>query len=195
MIINLRTFFSTTFNALCCFRTGILWGMLPSWTGRNNRHNQVFSYKESGDPGKWILGLICFLGLVLAAQASGPMVVTLAFESQLLDLDTGTVIDSADSDPTAGTDVLCAYNANRPVHAVVMSPTGQPVELAFLQGTPFDSVTSESVSGVNFSSQPVDLPFTASDTVIVRTDSGALFKLGNASEGVGSVTFNYSQMQ
>jgi hypothetical protein len=40
----------------------------------------------------------------------------------------------------------------------------------------------------------VDLPFSANDCVVVRSDQGALYKIGNAVESDTSVTFNYATL-
>ena len=116
-------------------------------------------------------------------------------ESQALDLDTGTIVETLDLLEPSDADIQLAYNALRTPHAVVFPAGASGVELAFVQGVSFDGVTAESVAGLTFSAEPVDLPFTANDTVVVRTDSGAVYKLGNASESADGVTFNYTAVQ
>ena len=64
----------------------------------------------------------------------------------------------------------------------------------FVADVAFDGVTAESVADLTFSTEPVDAPFSATDTVVVRTATGAVFKLGNASESDTGVTFNYAAL-
>jgi hypothetical protein len=93
-----------------------------------------------------------------------------------------------------GTDVRIAYNALRFDHSVVVPGAAEGVELAFVAGVPFDGVTTELVAALSFSPYAVDEPFSPFDTVVVRTDNGAVFKLGNASESDTEVTFDYAPL-
>ena len=143
--------------------------------------------------------LLCSMLMVMAAQgaqAAGVAFATLTVENQALDFDTATVLDArpAELDVQAGADVRLAYNADRTPHAVVV-PALEGVELAFLDNVVFDGVSPADIAGLSFSVQFVDLPLGMTDTVVVRTDSGAVFKLGNAVEGDLSVSFNYAQLQ
>ncbi|MDX1405512.1 MAG: hypothetical protein R3192_13280 [Woeseiaceae bacterium] len=116
-------------------------------------------------------------------------------ESDGIDLDTGSVSQTMQVDPaaTAGVDVHIAYNADRTPHAVVV-PAHSDVELAFVAGTGFDGVSSSDIPLLTFSKEAPDLPFSANDCVVVRTDQGAYFKLGNATETGLSITFNYTAL-
>ena len=93
-----------------------------------------------------------------------------------------------------GTDIQLAYNALRSTGAVVVVGATKGVELTFVSGMAFDRVTAESIPELTFSPEAVDAPFSASDTVVVRTETRAVFKLGNASESSTGVTFNYTSL-
>ena len=117
-------------------------------------------------------------------------------ETQTLNLDDGVVSDGA-GEPTAepsGADVLFAYNADRTPH-VVACPAEEGVEIAFIDNISFDGVSAADVEGLSFSTVPPDLPLENGDTVVIRTDTGAVYKLGNAVESTTAVTFNYEQIQ
>lgn len=140
------------------------------------------------------------LGLALAAALSAPAMavagsVSLHMETQTLDLASGQVLDqdplaiAAPSDEARG-DVKLAYNAARSPHAVVM-PAAPGVELAFMDETDFDAVTAENAQALDFAAL-ADEPLEPSDTVVVRTADGALYKLGNAQEQGTAVTFDYA---
>lgn len=140
-----------------------------------------------------ILSLLC--ALLLSAFAMAAETLTLEAESQVLDLDAATIFDSSTMAPTApaGADVRLTYNADRVPHAVVF-PVGDGVELAFIAGVGFDGISSSDIPSLTFSSEPPDLPLSANDCVVVRTDQGTFFKLGNATESGLSITFDYEML-
>jgi hypothetical protein len=142
-----------------------------------------------------VLGIsFCFAWLLSSQPAVAIESVVLNIDSQALDLDSGTIVErSPAGDGGAGSDIKLAYNADRSVHAVVF-PASAGVELAVVPGVAFDGVSSDDVAGLVFSSEPVDVPFSADNCVVIRTDLGAVYKLGNAVESGASVTFNYSAL-
>jgi hypothetical protein len=127
-----------------------------------------------------------------AAQAGEIHTAELAFQHQVLDLDTGTVIEVVTPMEAGGGDVTLAYNALRPTRAVVIPAAG--AELVLFEGLAFDGVSSELVADLLFSAEPVDVAFGADVTVVVRTASGAVYKLGNAAESAAGVTFNFAAL-
>ncbi len=133
--------------------------------------------------------------LMVCAPAMAAEIITMEVESQVLDLDAGTVADALTEDLTAptGADVQLAYNADRTPHAAVF-PVGNGVELAFVAGVGFDGVSSSDVPNLAFFTEPIDLPFSANDCVVIRTDQGTVFKLGNATENGTSITFNFEPL-
>ena len=138
--------------------------------------------------------LFCY-ALMGSTPAMAAEIITMEVESQVLDLDAGTVADALTEDLTAptGADVQLAYNADRTTHAVVF-PIGEGVELAFVAGVGFDGISSSDISILPFSTEPIDLPFSANDCVVIRTDQGVFFKLGNATESGMSITFNFEPL-
>lgn len=147
-------------------------------------------------------GSVCVLSIslvfasMLSAQANDIAYVTLGIESGVLDLDTGTVNETQAgvSVEVPGADVKVAYNAERLTHAVLVPAQREGVELVYLDEIPFDAVTLESTTTLVFSTQPVDLPLETHDTVVMRTDTGAMFKIGNAVETDDMVIFSYLQL-
>lgn len=117
--------------------------------------------------------------------------VTLAFETDFLDLDTGTIVEGEIGPPTTPWDVKAPYNSNGTVHARIFQNRVNSVEVAFLDKT-FTEVTSCDVAAATFTTDLVDEPFAADVTVLVKTDQGAIFKLGNPSESDAdnNVTFD-----
>jgi len=129
-------------------------------------------------------------------QAEAANLITINIQTQALDLDSGIVFDLADEpdvEPT-GADIMMAYHADRTPHAVVR-PAAKGVAIAFIDNIAYDGVSAAEVEGLSFSVQALDVALGAGDTVIVLTDNGAVFKLGNSVESTTAVTFNYEQIQ
>ena len=138
---------------------------------------------------------VAIIFLIWSAQVFADSA-TLEFETQAFDLDTGTVTEQAPGlmDGTEGADVRIGYHADRIPHAVVITG-GEGVTLANMSNVSCDSVTVADVAGLSFSAEVIDQPLEASDTVVVKTDAGATFKLGNAVEDDVGVTFSYELLQ
>jgi hypothetical protein len=132
----------------------------------------------------------------ICARSGVADLATLEFEVDTLNLDAGAIIaqDPAEIDGTEGADVRVAYNADRFTHSVVVL-AGETSSMAFLAGTSYESVTAADMPSLSFSTDVVNQPLEAYDTVVVKTDSGAVFKLGNAIEEETAVTIDYAQLQ
>ena len=120
---------------------------------------------------------------------------TLEFETQELDLETGTILQLDDPAALPGEsndgDFHFAYNAGRTPHCVVIESQSGGAAVAFLNATAFEAVTYADVAGLTFTSEIIDQPFGSDDTVVVRTAAGNHYKLGHASESAAAVTFDY----
>ena len=118
---------------------------------------------------------------------------TLAYETQGLDLDSGTVIGAA-LPGAEEADIRFAYNALQSPSAVLVPGAIEGIELAYLWDVAFDGVTAESMDGLSFSPEVIDMPLAAGDTILVRTESGSVFKIGNALVLDTGVTFDFSKL-
>ncbi len=120
---------------------------------------------------------------------------SLEFETQELDLETGTILQLDDPAALAGEssdgDIHFAYNADRTPHCAVIQSQSAGAGIAFLNATVFEAVSYDDVASLTFSSESVDQPFGGDDTVVVRTAAGNHYKLGHASESDTAVTFDY----
>ncbi|MCH7781216.1 MAG: hypothetical protein IH848_10240, partial [Acidobacteria bacterium] len=144
----------------------------------------------------WVL-LAAAGALVMPQPALANPIVpfTLAFEREGLDLDTGTIVpiepwtlavNPADPQP----DFVLAYNSERTVCAVVFHNRMNGVEIAFLDGVAFNLVDSADLAGLSFTAAMIDQPFEIGDSVVLRTDMGAHYLLGNPIEDAAGVTFD-----
>jgi hypothetical protein len=139
-----------------------------------------------------LLLLLLPMVMVDVPAAAQMATVSLDFESQALDLETGFIAERVLGDLTwpEGADVCMAYNADRTSHTVVFT-LGVGAEIAVMQDVAFELVTAADIGYLEFSSEPPDVPFTAADTAVIRTQGGSVFKLGNAAETEEWVMFDY----
>ena len=137
---------------------------------------------------------IALIGFALPAQIMAASQ-TLEFETQGLDLDTGTVVENVQiqEDETNVKDFSFTYNADVIPHAVRFTAS-ERVEMVFLDNINFDSVTADSIIGMSFMVDVVDQPLGQNDTIVLRTDTGSIFKLGNAIEYKATATIIYEQL-
>jgi len=143
------------------------------------------------------------LALVLGSVAAiaGATTRTLAFEQACLDLDIGVVDEEFCSGPPsrgsddlpveASWDIRVGYHADRAARAVIFQNGASEVEIAHLTGVAFDDVTSAAIAGASFTLDVVDQPFDAARVILVRTDRGAVYKLGNAFEDETGLRLDY----
>ena len=136
--------------------------------------------------------------LVAGGAAADPTSVTLDFETACLDLDAGVVETACQvaaitaEEPTW--DVLVAYDADRTVKAVLVQNRANAVEVAHLEGATFATTGPDAVAGATFTAELVDVAFGSDRVILVETDLGAVFKLGNVSEDEDGLTFDYEQL-
>ena len=113
-----------------------------------------------------------------------------------MNLEDGGVSDRL-VDPTtglSGADVVFANHADRARHAVVVQAE-EGVEIAFIDHVNFDDLSGTDVDKLIITLEPLDLPLDAGDTVVVRTDTGAVYNIGNAVESATSVAISYERIQ
>lgn len=148
-----------------------------------------------------------FLVVLLAACSgddkptapAGPVVknVNLSFVDDYLDLDTDSVETVPFSGiPSTGMDFRIAYNSVTDVHSRVFHRPGR--EIAHLVGRTFASVGAMDADTTTFSASLIDQPFATDRTILVKSETGAVFKLGNpveTSNSADGVTFDYAKIK
>ena len=92
-------------------------------------------------------------------------------------------------------DFTVAYNASQTPPSVVFQNWSTGVEIAFLYATAFGTVAVGDLPSLLFTTELVDMPLEPGDTVVLHTDTGAYFKVGNAVTGASGLTFDYQQLQ
>lgn len=148
--------------------------------------------------GSGIIARLAALTVLLASTVApaATLTQTVAFESECLDLDTGELATSCrERVMEEGGDVVwdaaVGYHADRNVHAVVLPNPAAGSEVALLAGRTFDDVTAADAEAATFVADVLDEPFDLGAVVLVRTDRGAVYKLGRPLEDAMGVTFDY----
>ena len=138
-----------------------------------------------------VLLILVFASVGANAQT---MTQTLTFEQQCLDLDADTVEEDSCRDPSSDEsswDILVAYHADRTVHAVIFQNFRNEVEIAHLENATFEEVTAADIAGASFTTDAIDRSCDGTSVILIRTDLGAVFKLGNVSEDGTGLSFDY----
>lgn len=142
-------------------------------------------------------GLILLVAIILlptSLHAAEPSPVTLQFERHGLDLDTGTVTDLDPlMPPSDETDLSIGYHADRSPHATLIPGFG--AEIALFPESAMADITVDHVTGATFSCNFEDISFSSGSSALVKTSSGSVFLIGDASETDASVSFQYMRVE
>lgn len=145
----------------------------------------------------WALpGIFALALLVPVTAGAASWFATLQTETDVLDLETQTVAEndllSLDSDTA---DMHLAYNADRSNPFVVFQNQMTGILIAFADGAAFGSVDLAMAQGLTFTEGVIDTPLDSDDTVVLKTQGGKLFKIGNpVDNGDGTVTLEVDSL-
>lgn len=122
-----------------------------------------------------------------------PVTYTIQFNNRRPNLDTGAILECAfgicdPDDPDQNWDVYAEYSSSTDTHTVIRQNETTGVEIAHLPGVTLDSLTEADYDGAVFTTEAVDDPFAPGRVILVRTDVGNVYALGNPSEDVSSLT-------
>lgn len=140
--------------------------------------------------------LVAGLAALLSLPAMAAGTATLNVEVEAFDLDGGAIHGDellGVADAASGADIRLSYHADRAPHAVLV-PAGEGIEMAVVANTSCDSVTPTEAESAAFSLQSSDISFASNHCILVRTDQGAVFKLGNVIETGMTVTFDFTAL-
>jgi hypothetical protein len=144
-----------------------------------------------------LLGIFAMVSLVPVTAGAASWFATLQAETDVLDLETQTVAEndvlSPDDSDTA--DMHLAYNADRSNPFVVFQNQVTGILIAFADGAAFGSVDFATAEGLTFTDGVIDTPLDSDDTVVLKTQEGKLFKIGNpVDNGDGTVTLEIDSL-
>jgi hypothetical protein len=143
-----------------------------------------------------LLGIFALASLVPVTAGAASWFATLEAETDVLDLETQTVAEndvlSLDSDTA---DMRLAYNADRSNPFVVFQNQMTGILIAFADGAAFGSVDLVMAQGLTYTEGVIDTPLDSNDTVVLETQGGSLFKIGNpVDNGDGTVTLEVESL-
>lgn len=112
------------------------------------------------------------------------------------DLDTGAMVECSfglcpsDDD----WDVWVEFDSQGDPQAVIRQNELISVEIAYIDGVALGDLTDADVDGATFTMDPVDAPFGPTTVVLVRTDQGNVYALGNPTEQTLLLTATFEAM-
>jgi hypothetical protein len=124
------------------------------------------------------------VSLTVVCAPSEPDAYTLRFTRDRPDLDTGAITDclfglcSSEEE----WDLHVHFNSQGDVRAVIRQNLTTGVEIAHLPGVALAELTEEDVEGATFTTALVADPFDSGRVILIRTDVGNLYALGNPVE-------------
>ncbi len=123
-----------------------------------------------------------------------PVAYTIQFNRQRPDLDTGeiTVCPFGICSTQEAWDLYVYNNLQTDPQSVIRQNQTNEVEIAHLPGVTLESLTEADVEGATFTTELVADPFDSERVILIRTDLGGVYALGNPAEDLtdGTLTFD-----
>lgn len=119
---------------------------------------------------------------------------TVQFSRQRPDLETGEItVCSFGICPSEEAWDMWVYNSTSTTpRSVVRQNQTTGVELAHVEGVTLAGLTEAHLTGATFTADLVDVPFDAQRVILIRTDAGHVFALGDPSENTTSNTLTFN---
>lgn len=147
--------------------------------------------------GAWsLVAMTALLGCPSDAPAYPVETVTLGFENDYFDLDTGDIETNFDIPLKKKWDLHVAFNALWEPHSVIFhNRVVEPArDIAHLREQKFDSVKKADIRSAVFDWRIIDESFTADRVILIVTDKGEIYKLGNPVEDEDGLSFDYQRL-
>lgn len=136
------------------------------------------------------------VSLAVACAYVQPDAYTLRFQRDRPNLDTGDIADCLFGLCPTGAewDLYVYYNfySSEPgPRSVIRQNQSIGVQIAHLPGVVFEDLTEEDLQGATFTSDLVADPFDSGRVILIRTDLGNVYALGNPVEDTGAQTLSF----
>lgn len=132
--------------------------------------------------------------IAVTCTYDAPVTYTIQFNRERPDLDTGeiTVCPFGICSTQDGWDLYVYNNFSTDPHSVIRQNQTTAVEIAHLPGVTLGSLTEADLEGATFTTALVSDPFDTARVILIRTDLGNVYALGNPSEDLtnGTLTFD-----
>lgn len=133
------------------------------------------------------------VSLAVTCSFAAPVSYTLQFTQHRPNLDTGETAScpfGVCPSTADGWDVWAYNNIGSDPRSVIRQNLNKGVEIAHITGVTLQGLTEAHYQAAVFTTQLVAEPFDAGRVILIRTDLGNVFALGNPVETSGNVTFN-----
>lgn len=139
----------------------------------------------SGQTADASLNIVCTYG--------APTSYTLRFSRERPDLDADTIMvcPFGICSTQDQWDLYVHDNTSADPQSVIRQNQNTGVEIAHLPGVTLDSLTEADVEGATFTADLVSDPFDADRVILIRTDMGAVYALGNPVEDLTAQTLTF----
>jgi hypothetical protein len=77
------------------------------------------------------------------------------------------------------------------IRSIIRQNENAGVQIAHLPGVTLESLTEADFAGATFTTEPIDDPFDSGRVILIQTDLGNVYALGNPSEDITSSTLNF----
>lgn len=132
--------------------------------------------------------------LTISCTFEAPTSYTIQFSRQRPDLETGTItVCSFGICSTQEAWDLWVYNSTSTTpRSIVRHNLTTGVEIAHVEGVTLAGLNEAHFTGATFTADLMEIPFDAQRVILIRTDAGQVFALGNPSENttLGTLTFS-----
>lgn len=112
-------------------------------------------------------------------------------------LDTGTIAECPFGLCPSGAewDLYVYYSSASDPHSVIRQNQATGIEIAHLPGVTLEDLTEDDVQGAVFTADLVPDPFDAGRVILVRTESGTVYALGNPVEDTSAQTLTFDAVR
>lgn len=122
-----------------------------------------------------------------------PSAYTIRFSRARPNLDDGSITECPFGlcPSEEGWDLYVQFDAGSDPNSVLRTNQTTGVEMAHVVGVTLGSLTESDVTGAGFTTDPIDDPFDAGRVILVRTDVGDIYALGNPDENDTAQTLTF----
>lgn len=134
------------------------------------------------------------VSITVTCTFAEPTSYTIQFNRERPDLDSAqvTVCPFGICSTQEAWDLYVYNNFSTDPHSVIRQNQTTAVEIAHLPGVTLGTLTEADLQGASFTTDWVDTPFDTARVILIRTDLGHVYALGNPSEDLtnGTLTFD-----
>lgn len=134
------------------------------------------------------------VSLVVTCTYEEPVTYTIQFNRERPDLDAGevTVCPFGICSTQDAWDLYVHNSLSTDPHSVIRQNQTTAVEIAHLPGVTLDGLTEADLEGATFTTELVGDPFDAGRVILIRTDLGNVYALGDPAEDLTSGTLAFA---